>query len=471
MRLTLLLAFCLLGLTGCVNYYGTKSDVKPLTAAQLSTQKVYSRAPTAFATPHDWWKVFHNPQLNQLIETALKNSPSLQNAASRIRGAQQLTNSAKTALWPSIDAEASYTRERFAAFGLIPPPFNNHTFNIADIALNLNYELDVWGKNRQFLAARISETCAAQADWAQARLMLSTAVASTYFELQSAIKQRRIAENLWRVERELLAINKVQGKRGIVSASPIKVSTIDEQSARLDMMRLLESEKLKEHQLAYLLGENARNTKIKVPPFRFTAQRLRLPASLPANLLAVRPDIIAARLRTEAAAHQINVAKARLFPNINLIGLFSYQTIYMNRLFDPSSQNNGIQGAIDLPIFDAGARRAAVAYQYAEYDSAVTQYNQTILDALRQVADEEIILQSVTHELQIQDQATNAAQKSYELAKARYQHGIIDYSQMLTTKSTFWRQQAVLVDLKVRHIQATIGLIRAMGGSELIIKG
>lgn len=466
MRFSLYL-FCLFALAGCVNFAGMHSHSKPLTASDLSTHHVYKTHAVTISKKSlssKWWERFSDKQLNQLIAIALLDSPTMKIAESRVRRAQQVADAAESPLWPSIDASGYLQRQRFSASGLIPPPFNGRTFNIGELGLDFNYEFDFWGKNRALLASRLSEECAAEADFAAARLILAGAVAHTYFERQRTIAQINVANLTLKDKQTSLQIVADRAKHGLQSDIPVKQALSDVQALKLIVAEYREAEKIARHRLAVLLGKNPFETEMGTRQFSYRKHHVMIPASLPANLLAARPDILAARLRAEAAAYQVKVAKARFFPNINLNALFSYQSILMGQLFNKNSQNNAITGAIDLPIFDAGLRRANLGIQYAEYDLAVNQYNKTILVALREVADQLSLLKSLNGELRVQAEAVNAIKQNYKLTNLRYRHGIVDYQKVLEIKEFLLSHKAIQIDLQARHLQAYVALIVALGG-------
>lgn len=454
-------------LTGCVNYSGVeKNKWRPWHATHLSTPHTYCTAKTKMpATAHvDWWARFNNPQLNALIDIALTDSPNMHTAAARLRAAQQVAASTEALLWPYTDMSGYRQRQRFSKTGLIPPPFNGLTFNIAELGLNFNYEFDFWGKNKQLLAASVSAAYAAEADVAAARLIVAASVAQVYFQLQSNLAALRIARTSVQQQQELLKITQTRIQHHIESDLPLQAAIHNAQNAKLSEMELQQTIAALQHQLAVLLGKNPENTTFHLEELNFKHTVITIPASLPANLLAHRPDIIASRLRAEAAAHQINVAKARFFPNINLNGLFSYQSIHPSLLFKHSNQNNAATLAFDLPIFDAGARRANLGLRYAEYDEAVSTYNQTILVALRDVTDQLATLRVLDKELETQRQNLAATRRNQSLIHAQFQHGIVGYAQVLNAQELCLQQQAKHIQLQTRYLQALVALIAALGG-------
>ena len=197
----------------------------------------------------------------------------------------------------------------------------------------------------------------------------------------------------------LLGISKIRNQHGLISKIPVKTVEKNYQAAKLVYQEYHQQEVLTRNQLAVLLGKNPLTTQFITHPFAFEFHSVELPKYLPANLLAHRPDLHAAKYRAEAAAHRINVAKARFYPDINLMSLFSYQNVGLQQIFNRDNQNNAIMAAVDLPIFDAGLRRAQLRQHYAEYDLAVNDYNQTLLNAIREVADQLTILKNLKIEL------------------------------------------------------------------------
>jgi NodT family efflux transporter outer membrane factor (OMF) lipoprotein len=418
-----------------------------------------------------WWTRFHDPQLNQLIQTALTDSPRLQIAESRVRQAQQFAALAHSDLLPSVVGYGDIARERITSTGIFPPPIGGNRYTETNFGLNFNYEFDFWGKNRQVLASRVSLQRAAQADWEESRLVLATSVTSTYFQLQSSIYELQLAEAILRQQQELLNIITVRAHHGVASDIPVTTATGDMETLKISVAQLREQVKISQHQLAALLGKNPFNTVIHVRKFAYDARLVAIPKVIPANLLARRPDLIAARLRMEAAAHEINAAKARFYPNINLLALLSLQAFDLPKAFELPSRDNSIGAAIDLPVFDAGARRANLGSKYAEYDNAVGSYNETILTGLREVADEASRLNSISAQQLAQKSVLRSAVRNYDLVLAQYQHGIVDYTNVLQSRTSMLRERNEQTDLQTQHLKSMIAMIKALGGTYIKVEG
>lgn len=457
--------FCVSALGGCKLYQVTP----PMSATDLAVQHVYKIPKKSKIKCH--LTRFNDPQLQQLISVALVDAPNMRSAAARVARARQVAKGAYSALWPSADLKGSLTHDHFSFQGTVPPPFNELIFNkanLAEIALNFNYELDFWGKNREGLASRLDEAFAAQMDLEETRLLLSSTVATAYFELQNDILQQQLAKENVRLLKELEDIVLDRAKQGVESDIPLKTAISNTQSARLLVEDYKRAEMQSRHQLAVLLGKNPFNTKIATTKFTYNKKQLALPAIIPANVLAHRPDIASARALTEAAAHQINVARAAFFPNINLSGLLSLQSLNFSQLFHLSVQTEGVKGALELPIFDAGARRANLGVQHANFTLAINQYNQTILNALREVTDQLAALQTLNKQVQDQSTALSTTKTNYQLFHSRYAHGIIDYVQLIEIKQLLVQQKATLYSLQTRQKQALVALLAALGGEVFI---
>ncbi|MEO8402811.1 MAG: efflux transporter outer membrane subunit [Gammaproteobacteria bacterium] len=460
MRLYLFYTCCLLSLISCANYADLHNQTTPLDNTVLSTHHHYTRSQKS--TSQDWWRILKDPALNHLIDVALNDSPTLQNAESRVRFAQQIAAGTNASLWPAIDANASVARRKFTANTFFPPPFGGNTFTQGVVGLNFNYEFDFWGKNRETFAAKMSQAEFARANVLATRLVLTTALATTYLQLQSNLLQLSLAQKILQERSATFNIIKDRTQNDIASEIPLTLANTDLQKAKIRVSSYREAVALSQHQLAVLMGKNALVSHVDTVSFH--QRRLTIPRVIPANLLAQRPDVLAARSEMEVYAHEVNAAKARFFPNINLQAIFSMQSFGLNKLFEPSSQDYIAGAAIDLPIFDAGKRRANLGVQYAAFDEAVTQYNQTILVALRQTADQLSILHARDSELTAQSSAVRSMENNVKLTSSRFHHGIVDYTDVLRAKSILLEQQTLQIQLQTQRQQAVIALVKALGG-------
>ncbi|ARB92240.1 efflux transporter outer membrane subunit [Legionella longbeachae] len=467
MRITFIISLLTaLTVTGCSLFGEIQTKTKPIKTDNLSVKHIY-RIPKNKS--RSYFKHFNDPQLDQLISIALNDAPNIHSAKARVDRSQQLAKIAYSTLWPAINLDGYLEKAYFPIRGTIPPDIRPlltrvNQANIAEIGFQFNYELDFWGKNRENLASKISESFATRMDLAETRLVLSAAVATTYFEIQNSIIQQRLAQENVRLLKQLADIILDRAKQGIASNIPVKTALANYQTAILSVEDFKRAEMQSRHQLAVLMGKNPFTTQVDVAAFTYDKKQLVLPKIIPANILAQRPDIASARALTESAAHQINVAKTAFFPNINLRGLLSVQSVYFNKAFNIWFENDNASAAIDLPIFDLGARRANLGVSYTQFELAVNQYNQTILNSLQQVSDQLSTLKTLNTQIAAQNQAFNITESNYKLFQARYTQGIIDYPQLIEIKQLLIQQKATLQQLQTRQKQAFIALLTALGG-------
>ena len=452
-------------LTGCSLFGAVHTQTKPIDSNDLSERHVYKTPRVKKFKPY--FKGFNDPQLNQLISVALVDAPNMRSAKARVEHAQQLAKIAYSTLWPSVNLNGHLESAYFPIHGTIPPQIpklNINKVNSAEIGLNLNYELDFWGKNRENLASKLSETFAAQMDLAETQLVLSSAVATTYFDVKNNIIQQHLAIENARILCELADIMVDRAKQGIESNIPVKTALANAQVAKLAVENYNRAEMQSRHQLAVLIGKNPLTTQINVASFTYNKEQLALPKIIPANVLAQRPDIASARALAESAAHQVNIAKTAFFPNFNLKGLLSLQSLYFSKAFNIWFPNDNASVAFDLPIFDVGARRANLRVNYAQYELAVNQYNQTILNSLKEVSDQLSSLKTLDTQIAAQNKVLNSTKSNYKLYQSQYTQGIIDYTQLIEIKQLLIQQKAILGNLQTRQLQAHIALLTALGG-------
>jgi len=468
-RAILLLA---LALAGCASYSGIHGEAREI-APQTLAFAPQPGAGGAFVPGNwpraDWWAMFDDPKLDALVRRALAGNPTLRGAEARVRASNALADAARSTLYPTLDLTATATRQRLSANDIFPPPFGGSWVNQGRITLDFNYEFDFWGKHRAELDAALGAARAAAADAAGARLVLAAAVAQTYFQLQADLASLAVARETLAEREGLRELNRVRASRGLEPAIAVRQSDQQVASSRVEVSAAAAAVELDRHQLAALLGLGPDAALDVEPVLRTYDRALALPANLPADLLARRPDIAAQRLRVEAAAAQIGAAKADFFPNINVaafigLGATSFHGL---DLFTAASRVAGVGPALHLPIFEGGRLRADLGGRYAEYDGAIEAYNQTLVDALQQVADRIASLRAVRRELADQADALAAADDAYRLTLDRYRAGLTSYLDVLVNEERLLAERLRRVRLQGRSLALTVDTIRALGGGYL----
>ncbi|MDB5811767.1 MAG: transporter [Betaproteobacteria bacterium] len=453
-------------LAGCASMRGLAPSANIADANTLRAEKslVGTHLTPAAWPQSDWWKTLNDPQLNALMEEALAGSPTLRIAEARVKSALGFAQSTNAAQFPQINGDAAVTRERFPERGLVPPPFAGAWATQAQLQATLGYEADLWGRNRAAYLGAIGEARAAEIDAFAARLALSVNVVQAYVQFHRAFLQLDVAQKNLREREQLFDLTRQRFEGGLDTRLAVKQAESAVPGAREQIAQLDEAIDLARHQLAALAGQGPDRGLALQRPTVNAAMQAELPAAVPAELIGRRPDLVAQRWRVEAAAKNIDVAKADFYPNVNLSAFIGLQTIGLSGFFQAGNATYGLGPAVTLPIFDAGRLRGNLAQRNAGYDVAVEQYNQTLVDAMRDVVDQLTSMKSV--ETQRKDQALSeaAAQEAYDLAMQRYREGIGNYLEVLTAENQLLTQQSIGVDLRARELSLSVNLTRALGG-------
>ncbi|WP_428423207.1 efflux transporter outer membrane subunit [Methylibium sp.] len=444
---------------GCASTQGIAPQAQVLAPSSLGVQDAAVAAPLA----PDWWLGYGDAALDALVARALADSPDLKLAQARIAQAQAATGLAEAARLPRLDGSADATRQRYTENGLYPPPLAGSTRSSATLQLEASWELDLFGKQRAALDAAIGNARAAQADAQAARTLLAANVVRGYVELARLVEQKTVAERALAQRQDTLALVRQRTQAGIDTQVELRQAEGSVPDTRQQIESLNEQIALARHALAALTVQAPDALDALAPalsPWRLTT----LPAVIPGDLLARRPDIAASRWRVEAAAKEIDVAKAGFYPSVNLVAFAGVSAIGLDRLFEAGSAQAGIGPAIRLPIFDAGRLRSNLRGRAAEVDAAVEAYNAGVLDAVREVADRIASLQSVERQAHEQREAQDAAESAYDLATQRYRAGLGSYLTVLTAETSVLSQRRQATDLKARALETQVALIRALGG-------
>lgn len=462
---SLALAATLLG--GCVST--PDLGARPRIKSPDSLAAVRSlAAPTADWPATDWWSAYGDGELNGLIGEALRNSPTLAQAQARMRKADALAGQARAATLPQVTANGQVaTTESSRNMGY--PPFIQQQLpsgyqDNGRVTLDASWDLDLFGRNRAALAAATSEAEAARADAAQAWLTLSTAVAGAYADLARLYAQRDAAEAAVKVRRQVQDLVAQRVANGLDSNAELDQARAATPAAEADLTALDEQILLTRHRLAALLGAGPDRGLDIARPAPAALRPFGLPQTLGVDLIGRRPDLTAARLRAQAAARRIDVAKADFYPNINLTGYLGRQAIGIELLTEPQSNIGNLGLALRLPIFEGGRLKSAYKGARADYDAAVAAYNETLAGALRDVADAAATSRSVADQLASRRAALAAGENAFRLARLRYENGLTNYIAVLTAENDLLAQRRAVADLEARAFAADIALVRALGG-------
>ena len=412
-----------------------------------------------------WWTAFNDPQLNRLMQQALVDSPNLAQAMARVREAQSLADVAQAGLAPSLSFNTQETRQRFSGHDVIPPPYAGTKRWEGHEGLNLSWDIDFWGRQDSLLKQAHSRTTAAALDVASARLALSGAVARAYIDLYRNDQLADVAQRTEAQRERILEITRRRVRSGLDTNVELREASGAVPEAHVELLQAQAAAALDTHQLAALSGQGAVIYAQVRRPTLDPAAILPLPEALPADLLGRRPDVLAARDRIEAARAGQAAAKAAFYPDINLAAFAGTSAVGFDNLFHGSSGAYGAGPAIHLPLFDAGRLRAEYRGAAAEIDDAVSAYNQSVLQAVRETSDQLSLIEALNTEIVLQARSLDDAEAAYNLAEERYQAGLSSYLTVLNTESAVLSARREHVELISGGAIARVSLLLAVGGS------
>lgn len=423
----------------------------------------------------DWWTIYDDPQLGELIEIAINQNPTLQAAQQKIYQAQFEADKVRSTLYPNVTWTGDAKRYKLSKTSIIPPtitipgfptfnagfPFN---FTLWESSLNLTYDFDVWGKRCHALKAAIGEVQSQAAEEAFARLSLSTSVAQVYFQLQISYERLQIEKEIVAVLEEYYEL--VQQRVNLNLDDIITLNNVQSQisNEKQTLLQIEADTAVYEHQLkAYLAGnfdEEFSNMLIAKKPI----PEVPLPRELPLHLLSHRPDIVSQLWLIDSMSNQIEVAKASFYPDINLSGLAGYQTIHLHEFFYWASGNANIGPAFSLPIFDGGYLRANLRGSEADYDLAVLEYNQLVLDATREVLDALTNVRYANRQMEEFKKELSNQNDILDLTTDRENKGISSGLDVLSSQQNFLSARSNEVLAQEKTLLAILSLIKALGG-------
>ena len=447
------------GLAGCA-----APGKSPAPAKLIEPQAAgIDAAVQAEAVPAGWWRELGDDGLSALVESALAEAPGLRIIQARLAGSRALVDEAEAGFEPSAELGADLNRQRYSANGLLPATVAGKVRTIANLQAGMSWEIDFFGRHRSALEAALGRERAMQAEAQAARALLAVQVAQAYLQLARLVEQRSLIEEWLAAREEQQVLSAGRFRAGLDDAAGLRAAELAVAELRRQSALTDESIGAARRVLAHLSAQPPAALAGLSPRLAF-GPRLATPLDVPADLIGRRADLSAARWRVEASVRDVESARARFYPNINLGALIGLNSIGLDRLFEGSSWQAGAAPAIRLPIFEAGRLRAALRARQAELDLAVESYNQVLLDAVREVADRLGALRGLGAQLDEHARAQVAAQAQLDLARQRLQAGLGNRLAVLAAEGGVIAQRQQELELRTRLLENRLGLIRALGG-------
>ena len=416
----------------------------------------------------DWWKDYHDPQLNNLIQRALANAPDMQIAEQRIRLAEAQARMSQANLGPEMDFSADIERQRMSAEGLMGP-FATDTdgntgpwYTNGTFGLTAGWQLDIWGKNRAEVTARLGTVKARAAEREQTRQLLAGSVARLYWEWQTQAALNTVLQQIEKEQNTIIATDRQLYQNGITSSVEGVETDINASKTRQQLNDVAGKMKIIEARLSALTNNQTKSLKLK--PVALPKVASQLPDELGYSLLARRADLQAAHWYVESSLSTIDAAKAAFYPDINLMAFLQQDALHLSDLFRHSAQQMGVTAGLTLPIFDSGRLNANLDIAKAESNLSIASYNKAVVEAVNDVARAASQVQTLAEKNQHQAQIERDALRVVGLAQARFNAGIIAGSRVSEARIPALRERANGLLLQGQWLDASIQLTGALGG-------
>ncbi|WP_267225634.1 efflux transporter outer membrane subunit [Dyella silvae] len=468
MRLQLLAAATgiTLALAGCVSSGGLHPSGSLIDALTLKSDRSLSDvkvSPAAWPA-EDWWTGLGDPQLSALITEALKDNPSLAIADARARQAQAEAGFADADRGPSVSAGANVIGQRLPLTAAPPELGGGHFTWFKDVRASFSWGLDLWGGKRAAWEAALGKERAADIESQAARIELSSNVARAYTQLGYAYAQLDVAKAEQERASTARQLTQQRVAAGLDSQLQLKQSETEVANADQQLAAAQRAINAARSSLAVLLGKGPDRGLDIARPQELEPVVLAVPADLPIDLLGHRPDLVAARWQVEAAGKDIKAAKTEFLPNVSISAMAGFAAFGSINPLQLPARFYTFGPSVSLPIFDGGRLRSNLAGKDAQYDEAVARYNQTLVSAVNEVADDYDAVQSSQQQVAAQQRAVDAATQAWQLSDQRYKSGVGSYLEALIVRQQLLGAQQRLAALKSQQVESSVQLIQALGG-------
>jgi outer membrane protein, multidrug efflux system len=411
-----------------------------------------------------WWEAFGDSKLNELESQLNSGNPDLHAAIARFEQARALAREARSNIFPTLAADASAKRGKSsanaplsAALGGTPATGNDFV-----TGLDLEWEVDLFGRLRNTAAAARAEAQSSAADLAAVQLALQAELASDYFSLRGADSTVQLLEDTLKTYDRAWQLTSNRYQEGVAAAADVDQADTQRQNARAQLAAVRLERAQLEHAIAVLLGQVP--SLFTLAPGALNGAPPAIEIGLPSTLLERRPDVGSAERAMAAANARIGVARAAWFPVFTLSGALGFESLAASSWLQAPSRFWSVGPAGQVPLLDVGGRSAITHQARAAYEEAVANFRKTTLTAFQEVEDNLAGLHHLADELQADQAAAAAAQSSAYHADQRYEAGVADYVEVTTTHAAALQAQRDSISVRVAQFNAAVSLVRATGG-------
>ncbi|WP_310634301.1 efflux transporter outer membrane subunit [Paraburkholderia sp.] len=455
-------------LSACIDSGGIHKKASMLDAASLDPGAALRATQADAQWPRgDWWRQWHDAQLERVVADATAGNPDLQAFAARVDAARFQTEIAGASAWPQANVDGEFERRRYARYTTPAPPGGTTVWSNS-IGATLTYDLDLWGKQRAIREGALDRLHASAADARFAEVELQTGVVRAYVQLSLDYALADAYAAIQNQQRRTFDIATQRWHAGIGSRLEAAQAQTQLSTSATRLQRAQQQIALDRLAIAALAGQGPGYGDALARPTLALSVPLALPSALPAELVGHRADVVAARWRVLASEQGIDAAHADFYPDINLLATASLGSAatfggFFN-FVNSDGVGHGVGAAISLPIFDGGRRRGQYGVAVSSRDAAVDAYNRTVIDAMRDVAAQAISLRALDEQQASTEATLDAARTAYRLADEGYRSGISEFLNVLAAQNAQLLQEQSLALVQAQRLDAWAQLMRALGG-------
>ncbi|MCX9155833.1 efflux transporter outer membrane subunit [Niveibacterium sp. 24ML] len=414
------------------------------------------------AVASEWWKLFGDEVLNQLIDTALAENKDMKVAYARIEQARAQLGITDTQRYPQISGNASDQHSMRSTEAAPRLPGDRHSED-AKAMLGVSYELDLWGRLRNASDAAREKLLSSEYSQQALRISLESQVATAYFKLLALDRQLEIARINLATQEETLHMTQRRFEGGVASGYDYAQARAQTQQTRTTIPDLERQITLQQNALSILLGRNpgpiTRGRSIDTLSGDF-----EVPAGLPSQLLERRPDILSAEAQLRAANANIGAARAAFFPKISLTGAAGYESSALHTLGDPGSAVWSLAAGLAQPIFTGGQLKNQLRQAEASEREMVANYQKTVQTAFRETEDGLVNLRKTREQIDGKRQRAAALAEAQHISFLRYQEGLTSFMDVLDAERNQLQAELDVVNLQNQQLAYTVSLFAALGG-------
>ncbi len=455
------LAFALAGCRVGPNYHPPAAPTAPTFTGRDTVATPIQQQAIAYS---DWWKVFHDPELDAFEVQADAANRDIKVAIAHVDESVAAAGSARSYLFPTISAQPEVSRTRES----LNRPNNGNTggkaatYNDIQLPLVMNYEIDAWGRVRRTLEAARATEQASEADLRFVRLATEATVAIDYYQLRETDQELGVIESTVHDLQQSLDLTQSLFQHGLSSELEVaEAKTLLDQTDASEQTLMTQREQL-QHVLAVMLGRTPESLNLPVQPSN--PKPPAIPVGLPSDLLERRPDIAEADRNVAAATARIGIAKAAYFPQLSLTAFTGYESSNPANLVNWQNTIASLGASAVAPIFTGGRLKAGVEQAQAYYRESLATYEKTVLVSYQEVEDQLSALEYLATQARLQGLAVQDATRAERIATDRYKRGLVSYLDVVTAEQNVLFNERAATQISGQRLVDSVVLIKALGG-------